>query len=129
MIYEWNSSMWNYAQYFNIAFHFHFFYYNGVRLLYFSVEIQLLTGPLPTPRWYTRAYKALVEWYWLEKPKDLERNLSQCHFVHHKSTWTALVANPGPCSGKSACNWPSPACCNTCKLSISLLWLVVIEQT
>jgi hypothetical protein len=30
-------------------------------------------------------YGALVEWYWQGKLKYWERNLSQCHFVHHKS--------------------------------------------
>jgi hypothetical protein len=31
----------------------------------------------------------------MEKPKNSERNLSQCHFVLHKSTWIDPGANPG----------------------------------
>jgi hypothetical protein len=29
------------------------------------------------------------------KPKNSDKYLSQCHFVHHKSHWTDLGANPG----------------------------------
>jgi hypothetical protein len=29
-----------------------------------------------------------------EKPKNLEKTLTQCHFVHHKHTWTEPDANP-----------------------------------
>jgi hypothetical protein len=29
------------------------------------------------------------------KRKNSEKTLSQCHFVHHKSTWTDKGANPG----------------------------------
>jgi hypothetical protein len=29
------------------------------------------------------------------KPKDLVKNLSKSHFVHHKSHWTDLSKNPG----------------------------------
>jgi hypothetical protein len=32
------------------------------------------------------------------KLKDSEKNLSQCHSVHHKSHWTDLGANAG-CHG------------------------------
>jgi hypothetical protein len=38
------------------------------------------------------------------KPKDLEKNLSQCHFVRHKSHWTSLGANLGLCCEKPATN-------------------------
>jgi hypothetical protein len=29
------------------------------------------------------------------KPKNSEKNLSQCHLVYHKSHWIDLGANPG----------------------------------
>jgi hypothetical protein len=29
------------------------------------------------------------------KPKNSEKNPSQCHFVHHKSHWIDLGMNPG----------------------------------
>ena len=34
-------------------------------------------------RWKNE-YGALVECYWEDKSKYLEKNLSQCHSVHHK---------------------------------------------
>jgi hypothetical protein len=40
-----------------------------------------------------------VEQYWTdidrEKPKNADKILSQCHFVHHKHHWIDLGANPG----------------------------------
>jgi hypothetical protein len=33
----------------------------------------------------TGIWRATVEWYWQVKPKNSEKNLSQCHFVHNKS--------------------------------------------
>jgi hypothetical protein len=46
----------------------------------------------------------VVEWYWRGKPKTLERNLSQCHFVHYKSHWIDPGVNPGHRSERLATN-------------------------
>jgi hypothetical protein len=35
----------------------------------------------PTCIW---VWRATVEWWWQGKPKNSEKNLSQCHFAHHK---------------------------------------------
>jgi hypothetical protein len=40
------------------------------------------------------------------KPKDSEKNLSQCHVVHHKSHWIDLGANPGRRVERPATNRP-----------------------
>jgi hypothetical protein len=37
------------------------------------------------------------------KLKNLEKNLTHCHFVHHKST-TGMGANPGRCGEKPVTN-------------------------
>jgi hypothetical protein len=38
------------------------------------------------------------------KPKDSKKNISQCHFVNHKSDMDSLGANPGLDGEKPATN-------------------------
>jgi hypothetical protein len=55
---------------------------NGVRQCLWTAATN---GPIihsPGDLW---AWGAMVEWYWWGKLKNSEKNLSQCHFVHHKS--------------------------------------------
>ena len=41
-------------------------------------------------------YGELLEWYWQEKTKYFEKNLTQCHVVHHKSHTDWPEVQPGP---------------------------------
>jgi hypothetical protein len=45
---------------------------------------------------WTVEWRAMVEWYWQGKPKNLEKNLSQCHCVYHKSHIDWLACEPWP---------------------------------
>jgi hypothetical protein len=38
------------------------------------------------------------------KPKDSEKNLSQCHFIYNKSHWIYPGANPGRRDDRQATN-------------------------
>jgi hypothetical protein len=49
-----------------------------------SKELQMLTGPLFSPR-YKSEYGEAADCSDKRKLKDSNSNLSQCHFVHHKS--------------------------------------------
>jgi hypothetical protein len=48
---------------------------------------------IPQMIWVCRA---TVERYWQEKPKNSEKNLSQCHFVHQKFHMDWPGCEPGP---------------------------------
>jgi hypothetical protein len=43
-----------------------------------------------------------VEWYWQGKPKNSEKNLSQCHFVHPKSRMYLPSCEPTPWQWKAS---------------------------
>jgi hypothetical protein len=43
------------------------------------------------------------------KPKHSEKNVSQCHFVPQKSTWTDVGTNPAVRNEKLATNCKAPA--------------------
>jgi hypothetical protein len=61
---------------------------------------------LVTPDVDTDEYGALVEWYWQGKPKYLEKNLSQCHFMQHRSH-IDLGSNPDHRGKKLTTKWLS----------------------
>jgi hypothetical protein len=54
------------------------------------------TGPIVHPSHDMSEYGTAVEWSWQGKQKDSNRNLSQCHFVHHKFYMDCSGLEPGP---------------------------------
>jgi hypothetical protein len=62
---------------------------DGVRLCLWTVATD---GPTVHPPGDIWAWRVMVEWYQWLKPKNLERSLSQYHFVHHNShmDWPGL---------------------------------------
>jgi hypothetical protein len=71
-------------------------------------------GPVIQSPGDTWVWKSTAEWYRQGKPKNSEKNLSECHFVHYKSYRTKPSATPG-----LRCEWTA-----TNRLSL----LVVLMQ-
>jgi hypothetical protein len=69
----------------------------GARL---SVELRPLRGPLSIPQ---MIHEWIMEQRW--NGMKSEENLSQCHFVCHKSHWTDLGANPGRSGERPLTAW------------------------
>jgi hypothetical protein len=59
-----------------------FLHVDGVRLCLWTAVTNGTTVHSPGD---IRVWRVTVEWRWQGKTKKPERNLSQCHFVHHKS--------------------------------------------
>jgi hypothetical protein len=66
---------------------------DGVRPCLWTVATSGLTVHPPGDIW---VWRATVEWYWQGKWKNLEKNLSQCHFFHRKSHMDWPGCKPGP---------------------------------
>jgi hypothetical protein len=66
-------------------------------------------------------YGALAELYWHDKPNNSEKNLSQCHFVHHKSHMDWPGANSGLRGERPATNRLSQGTAHSVGL-LELLW-------
>jgi hypothetical protein len=54
------------------------------------------------------SWRATVEWYWQGKPEELWGNLSQYHFVHHKSHIDCPGHEPWPPRWEAGDNSPEP---------------------
>jgi hypothetical protein len=51
-----------------------------------------LLGIFSVGHGWVNEHGVLVEWYWQAKTENSQKNLTKCHFVHHKSTGTGLTA-------------------------------------
>jgi hypothetical protein len=77
---------------------------DGVRLCLWTAATNGPVIHLSDDIW---VWRATVEWYWQGKPKNSERNLSQCHFVHHKfhMDWARREAGSSAWRGRRLTAW------------------------
>jgi hypothetical protein len=81
--------------------------YNSLCCSHRRDETVSLIGPVVHPPGDIWAWRSVEERYWHRKPNNSVKNLSQCHFVHHKFQTDWPDADPSFRGERQATNHPS----------------------